>query len=302
MFHHNQKPARQLKVATKSRQVGIPLLGTWYRVIDLRPEGGLSSPAPSSSQSAPSTPKTAASRKTPGRKIGAQPTRLEAVDGSHDPLGSLGGDAPFTAAAEQAPTPPRKELAQNRNVRPSSSASQTSFGKGSLDSTDRTSDSGLPVRQKGPPPVQPPTGGPFPRQTQPSMSIEQAAKPSFDITVGDPHKVGDITSSHIVYQVQTKASPKGSFRKIARILITHMCRQHRRRIAILNLRSHDDTVISSGCITPFTTTIPALLYRHLLRSKPSVVLTPISSSHAVPLLSACSTRSLHILSSIMTPI
>jgi sorting nexin-1/2 len=171
-----------------------------------------------SSQSAPSTPKTAASRKTPARKIGAQPTRLEAVDGSHDPLGPLGGDAPFIAAIEQAPTPPRKELTQNRNVRPSSSASQASFGKGSLDSTDRVSDSGLPVRQKGPPPVQPPAGGPFPRQTQPSMSIEQAAKPSFDITVGDPHKVGDITSSHIVYQVQTRASSR-SFRKSAASLI-----------------------------------------------------------------------------------
>ena len=42
------------------------------------------------------------------------------------------------------------------------------------------------------------------RQTQPSVSIEQAARPSFDITVGDPHKVGDLTSSHIVYQVRTK--------------------------------------------------------------------------------------------------
>ena len=42
------------------------------------------------------------------------------------------------------------------------------------------------------------------RQTQPSLSIEQAARPSFDITVGDPHKVGDLTSSHIVYQVRTK--------------------------------------------------------------------------------------------------
>ena len=42
------------------------------------------------------------------------------------------------------------------------------------------------------------------RQTQPSVSIEQAARPSFDITVGDPHKVGDIASSHIVYQVRTK--------------------------------------------------------------------------------------------------
>jgi sorting nexin-1/2 len=34
--------------------------------------------------------------------------------------------------------------------------------------------------------------------------VEQAAKPTFYITVGDPHKVGDLTSSHIVYQVRTK--------------------------------------------------------------------------------------------------
>lgn len=57
-----------------------------------------------------------------------------------------------------------------------------------------------------PPPVQPPPTGieNTRRQGQPSMSVEQAAKPSFDITVGDPHKVGDLTSSHIVYQVRTK--------------------------------------------------------------------------------------------------
>ena len=41
------------------------------------------------------------------------------------------------------------------------------------------------------------------------MSVEQAAKPNFDITVGDPHKVGDLTSSHIVYQVRTKTTSKG---------------------------------------------------------------------------------------------
>jgi sorting nexin-1/2 len=174
-------------------------------------EDGPSSSAQSSSHLPSSTPKPAASRKTPARKIGVQATRLETVDGSHDPLGPLGGDVPFPAgpvALEQAPTPPRKELAQNRSVRPSSAASQASFGRGSLDSPDRTSDNGLPLRQKGPPPVQPPAGGPISRQTQPSMSIEQAAKPSFDITVGDPHKVGDITSSHIVYQVQTRVSVK----------------------------------------------------------------------------------------------
>jgi sorting nexin-1/2 len=32
----------------------------------------------------------------------------------------------------------------------------------------------------------------------------QPAKPIFDIQVGDPHKVGDLTSAHTVYQVRTK--------------------------------------------------------------------------------------------------
>jgi sorting nexin-1/2 len=57
-----------------------------------------------------------------------------------------------------------------------------------------------------PPPVQVSHGAPVRRDTQPSVSIEQAAKPSFDITVGDPHKVGDLTSSHIVYLVKTKVN------------------------------------------------------------------------------------------------
>lgn len=42
--------------------------------------------------------------------------------------------------------------------------------------------------------------------THPSMSVEQAAKPSFQIYVGDPVKIGDLTSSHIVYSVRTKVS------------------------------------------------------------------------------------------------
>ena len=58
-----------------------------------------------------------------------------------------------------------------------------------------------------PPPVDPPAAagdGQYRGSGQMSMSIEQAAKPSFSITVGDPHKVGDLTSSHTVYQVRTK--------------------------------------------------------------------------------------------------
>ena len=78
-----------------------------------------------------------------------------------------------------------------------------------LDSVDLSDDveptgSAAAPGPRFPPPVQPSQGIPVRRDTQPSVSIEQAAKPSFDITVGDPHKVGDLTSSHIVYLVKTR--------------------------------------------------------------------------------------------------
>jgi hypothetical protein len=137
----------------------------------------------------------------PARKIEAQPTKLEAVDDSLDPLGPLGGAdaAPIAAAtssaalSDQAPTPPRKELTSRVTRQPGVAA------------TPDHDDAALPIgRNKGPPPVQAQAGPPSERQTPSSMSVEQAAKPTFDILVGDPHKVGDLTSSHIVYQVRTK--------------------------------------------------------------------------------------------------
>ena len=127
--------------------------------------------------------------------MGAQPTRLESLDDSFDPLGPLGAESANSTAppvVEQAPTPPKKEVASKR---PPSSQAQADFGD-----TDSTN---LSIRSRGPPPVQPQPQN-VPRQFQPSVSVEQAAKPTFDITVGDPHKVGDLTSSHIVYQVRTK--------------------------------------------------------------------------------------------------
>ena len=145
------------------------------------------------------------SRKQPARKFGTQSTVLEAVDGTLDPLGPLGGDASIPTASapvDQGPTPPRKEPGGARGGRPDSSGVRPTGplpGAGA----ELEEDGALTNRQRGPPAVQPTAGGAA-RQTQPSMSIEQAAKPSFKITVGDPHKVGDITSSHIVYQVRTK--------------------------------------------------------------------------------------------------
>ena len=73
-----------------------------------------------------------------------------------------------------------------------------------LDSVDLSDEVASNNGPRVPPPVQPAQGAPVRRDTQPSVTIEQAAKPTFDITVGDPHKVGDMTSSHIVYLVRTK--------------------------------------------------------------------------------------------------
>ncbi|BAE54789.1 unnamed protein product [Aspergillus oryzae RIB40] len=142
------------------------------------------------------------------RKISAHATKLEAVDDTLDPLGPLGDKADETspAAVEQAPVPPQKEAFAGRNVRPTSSASQTSSGAGMVDSVNLEEDG---AGFRNPPPVQPPSDADSSkRQSEPSISIEKAAKPTFEITVGDPHKVGDLTSSHIVYQVRTKTTSK----------------------------------------------------------------------------------------------
>lgn len=149
--------------------------------------------------------------RTPGRrvprgtrKISAQATRLEAIDNTVDPLGPLGESTPDVTATptEEAPAPPQKESLAARSPQPASTFAQIPGATGLADSVHLEEDG---AGFRGPPPVQPAADVDGPkRQTQPSMSIEQAAKPTFDISVGDPHKVGDLTSSHIVYQVRTK--------------------------------------------------------------------------------------------------
>lgn len=164
------------------------------------------------------------------RRVGAQPTRLEALDDSLGPLGPLGENSPAFSRSEQPPSPPLKEQQQQqqqqqslpvRSVHHGPHQTQSPMSRSMMDSIDLGDDSeSTTSRARYPPPVQPPPAGleNSRRQTQQSVSIEQAAKPNFEITVGDPHKVGDLTSSHIVYQVRTKvgytclrASPPGSF-------------------------------------------------------------------------------------------
>lgn len=166
---------------------------------------------------------TRAPRTTP-RRVVAQPTRLEAVD---DPLGPLGGsntpsDSGNVAAAiigeGTPPVPPLKE--QQQQMRTTMQPQQVAVRGGPRDPhriDDDDEDELLGGRRglgsRAPPPVQ--AASPTVASSNaPSVSVEQASKPSFYITVGDPHKVGDLTSSHIVYSVRTKVCDNPLLRRV----------------------------------------------------------------------------------------
>lgn len=144
------------------------------------------------------------------RRLVAQPTRLEAVD---DPLGPLGGAPPVGGDGASPdddggipPVPPQKEQMVIRTTMTGSQGGQQQArrqGGPHMDDYDDDETDG----QKGPrapPPVEAARPSGMRTSHQPSMSVEQAAKPSFQIYVGDPVKIGDLTSSHIVYSVRTK--------------------------------------------------------------------------------------------------
>ncbi|KAI2463410.1 Vps5-domain-containing protein [Annulohypoxylon bovei var. microspora] len=144
----------------------------------------------------------------PIRRLVAQPTKLEAVDDPLGPLGPLGANAApgADAQADEPPVPPQKEQMVIRTTMP-----QPSQKRPGPSDPHRIDDDEFdrPSGPRAPPPVQAAQPSPVRTAGQPSVSVEKAAKPSFQITVGDPHKVGDLTSSHIVYSVRTKTTSKG---------------------------------------------------------------------------------------------
>jgi sorting nexin-1/2 len=162
-----------------------------------------SQPEASASASQSSTPAPSASSSTPRpsrgpRRLVAQPTRLEAVD---DPLGPLGAVPEDNGSAQDAPpVPPQKEQMVIRTTMPQPQQQRRPADPHHID--DEENDG--PKAPRAPPPVEAAQPSAVRSSNQPSVSIEQAAKPTFQIYVGDPHKVGDLTSSHIVYSVRTK--------------------------------------------------------------------------------------------------
>lgn len=208
-----------------------------------------------SSLSTSSTPKYPVSRypRTP-RKVGIQATRLEAIDDSFGPLGPLGGDSNISEP-ELPPAPPSKEQSlpvQNARPTPSlqSPKSRSIVYSSEYGDDDRSS---IATRQQQSPHVQVIHGnGNQKRQTQPSVSIEQASRPSFDITVGDPNKVGDLTSSHIVYQVRTKVWVNPLLRMKMWLIVT---RHPQKRTSSPSLLSVVDTEIFYGSTTRYIAVI-----------------------------------------------
>ncbi|KAI5865253.1 vacuolar sorting protein [Durotheca rogersii] len=168
------------------------------------------------SQDAETSQQSQASLKSPAgrgprgpiRRLVAQPTKLEAVDDPLGPLGPLGSSSGLSADTQpdEPPAPPQKEQVVIRTTMPP--PAQRRSGPADPHRID-DDEYERPSGPRAPPPVQAALPSPIRATSQPSVSVEQASKPTFYITVGDPHKVGDLTSSHIVYSVRTKTTSKG---------------------------------------------------------------------------------------------
>lgn len=157
------------------------------------------------------------------RRPGQAPViKLEALDDELGPLGPLGDNytSPEPSPAtthDQPPKPPHKELTSRPRAR------QPYRGDGQLDTValdDGDDDAGMrKIHGKVPPPVE---VAPVPgtSRTGPlSVPVELAANPTFDIMVGDPHKVGDLTSAHIVYSVRTKVILMLASRRLQHLIV-----------------------------------------------------------------------------------
>jgi sorting nexin-1/2 len=146
--------------------------------------------SPSSRQKG--TPRTLP-RSQPRRagRLSVGQSHFEDLDLDAGPLGPLG--EALLAQPDTPPIPPAKESGQrsrsaSNDLKPLPETPQFSI---------KPSAESLNVEEQGS------SEEPQIRES-PSILVEQVAKPSFDIFVGDPHKIGDLTSSHTVYKVRTK--------------------------------------------------------------------------------------------------
>ncbi|KAL9058460.1 MAG: hypothetical protein Q9162_001756 [Coniocarpon cinnabarinum] len=162
-------------------------------------------------QPTPTATSSSSARRGPrGKRPPAPAAKLESVD---DPLGPLGGGGAPAPATQHAPAPaPAPQPPSQRPERPQDAPQESpispppSRGRARIPATFQNEDDGTTPRMGQAPQQQ--SHGVIPRVGKQSMSVEQASKPNFIISVGDPHKVGDLTGSHTVYQVRTRTTSK----------------------------------------------------------------------------------------------
>lgn len=230
-------------------------------------------------RSAPSSSSSARGRSSRNpKRFAVHSTHLSSAD---DPLGPLGeSTAPTAPLGSPVLSPSARNLpASSQNPVAASSNASLKTLMGSINLEDEHQHQPA-VSGRPPPPVQPAAGQDASRPHEPSVNVVQASKPSFHITVGDPHKVGDITSAHTEYMVYTKVSICAPPATLDFLIIHRLPLKH---IKTPNLLFRADSATSCGYTTPCTTTIPASLSRHPRRSRPSAASTQNLSSPAVRL-------------------
>ena len=174
--------------------------------------------SPTTKDQSPQSSVRGSTRRGPGRRPGRNVIRAEALDDSLGPLGPLGdnfNDTLETSSSagskprhETPPEPPLKEDSPRVSRAVLGVSPRATLTGDSMDTVPLSdSEADMYERTYRRPPAtdfSQIVGGET--APPPKTNVEQPASPSFDISVGDPHKVGDLTSAHTVYQVRTKVS------------------------------------------------------------------------------------------------
>ncbi|KAI5810803.1 vacuolar protein sorting-associated protein-like protein vps5 [Pyronema omphalodes] len=161
--------------------------------------------APSTEVTVPASPPQASSTsRRPTRRPGRHVVRAVAIDddlGPLGPLGPLGGDsaepsAPTTPQPLQEVLPPQPPIKEAAAAAPAPQQRKKDVLESIVLGEDEDSEAirrSMGVRLPG---------------IGPSADGGASQKPVFEIHVGDPHKVGDLTTAHTVYNVRTKTTSK----------------------------------------------------------------------------------------------
>ncbi|GAO48218.1 Vps5-domain-containing protein [Saitoella complicata NRRL Y-17804] len=164
----------------------------------VKPQEHAPKPVEREAPASPVSRPTPSSRRTPGGRM----TQSVVLDLDAGPLGPLGG-GPLSEDSSPTASLPTRDSRPSRTDQVRQEIDALALQSNAGPSREAQEVPGLSrensYSRSAPEPAVP--------TSKPShIPLEQAAKPSFDISVGDPQKIGDLTSSHTVYKVRTKTT------------------------------------------------------------------------------------------------